>query len=246
MGLRSFLKKVSGYDALKRIAGSPKRQRERQYAREDTAIQRKVADAKAAGVHPLYALGASTTSGFPTQSPGSAAGQAIEQITRAIPRSAKDPGLSLVDHANIRMLDARTKGENLDQTLQILAWSERARATQESNVRQDIGTLEPTPVRKDPKEDSFVGPPRPRLTLLEDGTIIKMDPKTSTGQELEDTHGEVMGNVYGVYNEIVRGIRGTKNMYDKGYDQFFRSSKWPVRKRKKPLGHGRANYGAMP
>ncbi len=233
MSFGSFLKKYSGYDALKRIAGSPKRQRERQYAREDTSIQRRVADARAAGVHPLFALGASLPGGSAVQSTGSAAGDAIQSLTRAIPRKGKATGLSLVDHAAIAESEARTRSSDASTAVNVFKLSQLKRDSINQNGPNhgDVSILEPEPVRKGPSESDFVGPPRPRLTILDDGTMIRQDPKISTGQELEDTHGEIMGNVYSARNEATRMSRQLDNYIRRNLQKWYRTQ-WPVRFRK--------------
>ncbi len=73
--------------------------REEDRKREDTRIQRTVADAKAAGIHPLFAMGAVPATGggsfMPGQSPsGSALGEGISragaQIARGMGRKGQD------------------------------------------------------------------------------------------------------------------------------------------------------------
>lgn len=88
------------------------------WAREDTAIQRRVADARKAGIHPLFALGASvsqTQAGSPPT--GSGIGTAFKYNQR---KDARERGVksSLVDqalieqaNANARNADARTANE---------------------------------------------------------------------------------------------------------------------------------------
>lgn len=218
MSIGSFFKKVSGYNELKRgfdrITG--KTAQRDAWARDDNAIQRQVADARAAGIHPLFALGGATGGGNTQTYPesGSQIGGGLKYLLERKDRKERGLKSSLVDqalinqaNANARNADARTANENWQ-----LQNSINKRLEGEANVVQDIGTMEPEPVRKNPKESKFLGPLRPRLTILEDGSIIRMNPLTSTGQELEDTHGEVMGNVYGIYNEAVRAHRGGSNV----------------------------------
>ncbi len=233
MSIGSFLKKVSGYDALKKLAGRDKRYLEKGWARDDTRIQRTVADARAAGVHPLFALGGATGGSSTLTAPdtGSQIGQAFKYLQGRQDRSKGIAKSTLVDTALIKQANANAElaeARKNTETWQ-LQNSINKRLEGNANVQQD--TIEPEAVRKHPSENNFVGPMRPRLTILEDGSIIKMDPRTSTGQELEDTHGEVMGNVYGIYNEIVRGLKGTANRYSKGYEKFMET--WPVKARKR-------------
>ncbi len=83
-----------------------------QQAREDNLLQRRVADAKAAGLHPLFGLGAAPagggSSGFiPGQSTsGSALGEGIAQAGRAVSRGMERKAQEPLVAAQIRAADA--------------------------------------------------------------------------------------------------------------------------------------------
>ncbi len=113
--------------------------RAEQYAREDKFLQRRVADAKAAGLHPLFGLGASPggggSSGFiPGQSStGSALGAGIAQAGRAVGRGFEGQARAKLVDAQIRSADA-SAARDTAQALSID--SARKRAEQDVlNVR---------------------------------------------------------------------------------------------------------------
>ncbi len=85
---------ASGVSALGGIgsSGSSRKDRLRQWMREDTVIRRRVQDAEAAGIHPLYALGANVTS--PTIGGGSVARSGVVAAGRTVARAASDYGSS--------------------------------------------------------------------------------------------------------------------------------------------------------
>ncbi len=107
-----------GADALLNSGGGSHRsdrssRRYEQGRREDTAIQRRVADAKAAGVHPLYALGANVQASSPMMTMGSApkdGTNAIAGLGRQIARQ-RAGGSSVTSAANaasLRLVDSQT------------------------------------------------------------------------------------------------------------------------------------------
>ncbi len=116
-------------------AKKERQDRRRAYTREDTQIQRTVADAKAAGVHPLFALGGAT-GGSSYQAPtGSAIGTAFRKLGRE-ERSRKP---SLVDNALIQQAIAAAKlsDARTDNVKWQLNNSINKRAESASNGSQD-------------------------------------------------------------------------------------------------------------
>ncbi len=118
--------------------------REEDRKREDTRIQRTVADAKAAGIHPLFAMGAVPSSGaagfIPGQSPsGSALGAGISRAGAEIARGMGRKGQGLLLASQIKSNEASA---TRDMAQAAATDSARKRAEQEAlSIRnvQDIG-----------------------------------------------------------------------------------------------------------
>lgn len=98
-------------------------------------IQWKVADAKAAGVHPLYALGASTTSYAPTAfstSPDNSMGSAVksmgQDLSRAVHATSSESERTRAYTASLQSLDLDNKSLQND-----LLRSQIARLNQQNN-----------------------------------------------------------------------------------------------------------------
>ncbi len=126
------------------IAGGSGREssatRAQRLSREDTQIQRRVADAKAAGVHPLYALGAGTaTPSVVGGTRGSVAKDAISSIRRSYDRYQGKRQQKLVSEAMGIEGAARTRLDNARSSMLEfeLENSIIARDAQNSNSQQD-------------------------------------------------------------------------------------------------------------
>ncbi len=78
--------------------------------REDSAIQRRVADAKKAGVHPLYALGANVQTGQWSGGSGSVGKRGVNVLRgmSAAVRSQRKGGVNPQDAAQLRLLSSQT------------------------------------------------------------------------------------------------------------------------------------------
>lgn len=130
-------------------------QKEQFNAQMDESIQRRVKDAQEAGIHPLFAMGASvgasptTTTGQPT---GSAVGDAVGRISERVARSKR---LAPLDAAQIRSATAQATRDEAEASL---LNAERAKLTQEfqSRGRDGVETYPLPEMRYGPGE--FIAP----------------------------------------------------------------------------------------
>ncbi len=121
--------------------GSGKRTRQN-WAREDTAIQRRVMDARIAGVHPLFALGGAIGSGgaqVQQSQTGSEVGKALRYLQKRSDTQGRATQSSLVDKslieqaaANSRLANARADSVEWQLNNSIVKRAESA-----SNSEQD-------------------------------------------------------------------------------------------------------------
>lgn len=202
------------------IGGSVTAQKDRVAASKDrkeemyldaTAIQRRVQDARAAGVHPLYALGAQVNSpvlsvGTPSSAVDSVARGAAEIGDAISERSARAKLESQNDQAHEanlaesaarrRLLEAQAD----DYVMRTVLASEEARAIQRANAQQDIVKVPAqakeyeTPASSAGRKQ-FPGPFRP------DGSSWRTSP-TAQAQQMEDEYGEVTDFTYGPYRAL--------------------------------------------
>lgn len=137
-GPLSAIKKTFGYQSGEDL----REQRRYQAGREDTAIQRTVADARAAGIHPLFALGGAIGGQSSQVQPqtGSQVGEALRYIQRSSQARKGRGQSSLVDDSLIKQATANTRLSNAraDSVEWELQNSINKRAEGASNSTQDI------------------------------------------------------------------------------------------------------------
>lgn len=157
-------------------------------------IRWRVADAEAAGIHPLYALGAST-SNFAPSSVGDPLGAGIaaagQDVSRAIMagQSAEERSSTFAQTMMANQLERgslqndllRLQIRKLDQSL-----NPPGATASPLNSSGDLVI----PRADDPEE-------RPRLTL--GNGEIQTDPRVSNAQNFEDRYGELIGDLLGMY-----------------------------------------------
>lgn len=177
------------------------RQMQIQFAKE--GIRWKVEDAKQAGVHPLYALGASTTSYAPvsigsTSSPSmaSALGSMGQDVGRAInaTQTAPERMSAYAEQASKLQLD------NMALQNQLLASRVRT-LNQAGGTPPGPDILDPAP--NIPRENKW--DERPRLSL--GNGEIATDPSVANANKFEDRYGDEASIVFApaiMYRDLVR------------------------------------------
>lgn len=146
-------------------------------------IQWKVADAKAAGVHPLAALGASTTSYAPVSVQTPDLGPAMQSLGNAVHKTA-DPA----DRAAIDLTLEKAALEN--ELLRTQINSARALRTQSPGI--------PTRTTSRTGQPALADPPPPEHSGLLGG--FTHDRTLSDAQKYEDRYGDVIQEIAGMRN----------------------------------------------
>lgn len=141
--------------------------------RQDRSIQIKTADAKAAGIHPLYALGA------PTLSPTSVAAQ--QNMNIAVPdidRSIKEMGQGKMNSLQTQMAAGQLDGIDLDN------------AAKKQQLELNQMEIEKT-------KKTMLNPRGSGKDLLVGGTKVDKNKQWSDAQDIEDRYGDVVSWMYG-------------------------------------------------
>lgn len=184
--LGGFLNRKSSDKANAQQAAMAERNIQMQKEFAQSGIRWKVADAKKAGIHPLYALGAQTTSFAPVSagshvdtSLGSAVAAAGQDVSRAMNATRTAP----------ERVDAYTKTVQ-DLSVQKLGLENELLASQVAKLKASINPPMPSlPIPEGKSED--------RPPLWWDGVKIETDPKTSNAEDVEKRYGDDIGGWLG-------------------------------------------------
>ncbi len=163
-------------------------------ALEAGSIQARVDEAKAAGIHPLYALGANINT--PTFTSGSAAkdglSYAADVAATGLRAYGRQKGQGATQDLARQESESRTR-ENISRTnyndaLTFKTWSDNARAAQAANSQQDPFTI------GDPR---LPAPPGIGRITTPGGDIYTS--KTTSSEDVEEQYGDVAQEVYGMW-----------------------------------------------
>lgn len=199
-------KLLGGYFSDKETAKQQEANRALQREFAQSGIQWKVADAKAAGVHPLAALGTSVSMPAVSVQPsamGAAIGSMGQDISRAIASTASpDTRASMYSNSmmELNLENAKLRNEMLKNQIA----SSFARLGQGGQVGPPMPTGHATANIKDlsfgddgPRHP--MGDYKPVTPVLIGGDRFRHDPRYSDAKQAEDRWGEFGGDMYGLY-----------------------------------------------
>lgn len=160
-----------------------------------SGIQMKVKDAEAAGIHPLYALGASTSSapsitvgdvGRPSAS--DAFGSMGQDLSRAIAASSTESQRDQQHKRAVQKLELENMRLNNDALKQKVVSQMARTGTRSAQVGPGLPDTGPVPESDKPEE-------RPQLFA---GTRWKTNPHFTNAEDWEKRYGDVMQEVMGM------------------------------------------------
>lgn len=168
-------------------------QLQREFAQQ--GIQWKVADAKKAGIHPLAALGAQTTSFTPSVVGDSSLGQGMAQAGQDIGRAvnATKTAQSREAQLGLALLEEQVKGARLDNAGRAIQNAALASRTVRNNA---VGPSFPAADGK--TNTGIAGQNASAGGLKIGGVALPQNPGTSTASDLSNVYGEPGENVGGL------------------------------------------------
>lgn len=205
---------------LSALGGFLGRQQQSDQAAQNIALQRefaqngiqwKVRDAQKAGIHPLYALGASTTSFSPVSVGGSPMGDALTSMGQNVTRAASAYTSAQERQAATVANGQQIASNSLDleaKKLQIEILKSRLATMSQPGTPPPVADQPvPFPVTENPKPEQ-----RPPLMLL--GNRWMTNPNTSPMKAYEDQYGDegpaswilppIIGANDALYNAVYR------------------------------------------
>lgn len=168
-----------------------------------SGIQWRVADAEKAGIHPLYAIGAQTTSYAPQSVGGqdySFLGDAGQNIGRAIDATRSNPAKA--EALALTASQIQLEGLKLDNDLK-RAQLASAHALANQSSAPGLPSLLTThdimgmPGQGDAAQIDRITAPQITPSLREGGVRVPTDPNWSDSQAYEDRYGEMSDFIYG-------------------------------------------------
>lgn len=188
-------------------------------------IQWKVKDAIEAGIHPLYAMGAQTTSFQPTSVGGGDFGiaEAGQNIGRAIDATRSTPASDLAMKATA----AQIQGLNLDNELKAVQLASAIRLANQTGPHPalpssndvyplpgqgDSGVISSVPPGHDPRAPQYTTP-----NLALEGHTWLRRPGTSDAQTWEDVYGDeaILPAIVNNYNSYMDMLLNSSQAYRK-------------------------------
>ena len=187
---------------LDRDTANKNRDQEMRIAQQNMQLQKdfaqqgirwKVDDAKQAGIHPLYALGANTTSFSPVSISGGSSsnwsdtlGSMGQDISRAV--QSTRTGQERVDAYTKSVQALELEGKKLDNDIK--------RASLASSVARMRDNANPPMPGYVPEAKEFEERPR----LVASGNVVNTDPLSSNAEDFEKRYGDIAQEIAGANN----------------------------------------------
>ena len=202
-------------------------------------IQYKVADAKAAGLHPLYALGSSANFS-PTSYTPTGQNETGSALGRGIAEAGKNVGNLIAQNALIESQIGANKGaEARDMAAAALANSQIARAQQEANYRQDQDIMLADGMRKSGFNSRQFATTPIEEVYIKRWNNLKNRPEWHLNPELNLEMPEIVGGVYFAQGKLHSTATGKPLNY-KQVEQVRKNFPKSLPKRSNPLEWGNA------
>lgn len=201
---------------------------QREFAQQ--GVQWKVADAKKAGVHPLYALGAQTHSFAPMSIGASGLGSAVSSMGQDIGRAvaATSPAAARAADAQIRLIEAQARNlelQNMGQAVRQVAPSQVGPAF------PSVDTGVPLPRARPPEAGAY------GLGVIDTfGRRIDTRPDRSATQKVSDQYGEIVGEAHGIESFVHAVSMQAAMEYQRMLDAFYRGPSASSLRRSHKLG----------
>ncbi len=183
-----------------------RRNQANQNKREDTRFQRASIDAKAAGLHPLFALGAAGAGSPQFLAGQSETGSKLGDVLKGVGRGVKDYSRATNPiTAKMNQIGVLTAESNLRKSLidEQLLTSELRRTTQTSTTEgadreYQIDRLDDSMRRITPGQDVRKQPEYQKISIpMPGGKRLIIGPSV-TAEDIELIFGDIAGSVYGV------------------------------------------------
>ena len=159
-------------------------------------ISYRVADAKRAGIHPLYALGGSTAPGATIRSLGDFGVSAAAERYGTAMGNARAERQALARNRELDDLQRRLTEANIQRT-----------DMETARIAAEIGAIRSNNPATVPKPVPGVTGNTPAVILDEDGNVVSRFDRATKAQEYEDYEGDFSGLYYGTKNWIRRKSR---------------------------------------
>lgn len=182
---------------------------QKQFAKE--GISWKVADAKSAGIHPLYALGANTTSFAPVSigSAGTNLGEHFSNAGNALDRAIA-AGSSNEQRLRDRLVEAQIRGQEIDNEIRLADLNSKRALTRPGQVGPGL------PFGTGGQHSGNVIPEQ-QSVMTQDGPINI--PSTEYGQVMENYWPEIPRHFF--RESILYPYRGVKQRFRDWYARQF-------------------------